>query len=149
MSEQTNLEALRAVEFFHDIADEHLERLASLSRLVEFQANGEVIHEFDAAKEVYVIISGRVSLIIFAPKLGWRKLMEVGEGDLIGWSPLVGRDRLTDSARTLEPTKALAIDGESVLALCREHPEFGFELMHRAAKVLAQRVSATRTQLLM
>ena len=43
---------------------------------------------------------------------------------------------------------ALAINAEAAIALCREDPEFGFEFMHRVAMVLAERLTATRLQLL-
>lgn len=147
MSDQTAREALRAVGFFHDIAEEHLDRLAEIARVVEFPAESEMFHEYDTAKDVYVIITGQVSLVTLAPKFGWRQLMKVGDGELVGWSPLLGRDYLSDTARTVKPTTAIAIDGETLLAFCREHPQFGFEFMHRAANVLAQRLSATRSQI--
>ena len=146
MSEATILETLRAVEFFQGIADEHLERLAKIAEAVEYPAQSNIFRENDVAKYVYLIISGRVSLAICDPKVGCRQLMEVGPGELIGWSPLVARPRLSDTAQTITPTKALAIDGEQALALCREDTQFGFDFMHGVAKVLAQRLSATRTQ---
>jgi len=74
--------------------------------------------------------------------------MEVSDGELVGWSPLVGRSRLSDTARTLTPIKAVAMDGEQILAPCAKDPRFGFEFMHRAAQTLASRLSATRIQLL-
>jgi CRP/FNR family transcriptional regulator, cyclic AMP receptor protein len=147
MSDQTILDALRGVAFFHDLADAQLERLAEIARLVEFPADSEMFHEYDTAKDVYVILSGKVSLVIFTPKFGWRQLAELGAGELIGWSPLVGREHLFDTAKALVPTKALAIDGEKLLALCKADPTFGCEFMHRAAKVLAQRLGATHSQL--
>jgi CRP-like cAMP-binding protein len=55
---------------------------------------------------------------------------------------------LSDTARTLTPTKAIAMDGQRVLALCAEDPKFGFAFMHRAAQTLASRLSASRLQLL-
>ena len=45
-------------------------------------------------------------------------------------------------------TTAIAINGQEVLKLCKDDPEFGFEFMHRAARVLAERLAATRLQLL-
>src|SRR5262245_33280471 len=90
---------LRPVEFFHDIADEYLQRVAAISKIVEFPARQDIFHEHEPAKEIYFIISGRVSLVICAPPLGCRQLTEVSEGELIGWSPLVGRSRLSDTAR--------------------------------------------------
>ena len=139
---------LRPVEFFHDIADEYLERVAAISKIVEFPARQDIFREHEPAKDIYFIISGRVSLVICAPPLGCRQLMEVSEGELIGWSPLVGRSRLSDTARTLTPTKAIAMDGQRILSLCAEDPKFGFEFMHRAAQTLASRLTATRIQLL-
>lgn len=147
MSDPTILEALRNLEFFHDIDDEDLKRLAEIARVLEFPADSEMFHEYDTARDVFAIVSGQVSIVIFTPKYGWRELVQVGAGELIGWSPLVGRDRLFDTAKAVAPTKALAFDGQKLLALCRENSAFGFEFMHRAAKVLAQRLGATHSQL--
>ncbi len=138
---------LRELEFFHGIADENIERLAAISRRVDFPAHHAIFREDELANDVYLITEGRVSLIICAPKVGCRQLMEIGRGELIGWSPLVGRSRLSDTAQTLTPARAIAMDGERVLALCAENPRFGFEFMRRAAETLAERLNATRMQL--
>ncbi len=141
-------DTLRDIEFFHDINSRHLECVAAISKIVEFPAHFDIFREHDPADIVYFIISGRVSLAVCAPRVGCRQLVEVGSGELIGWSPLVGRARLSDSARTLAVTKAVAIDGSRILGLCEKDPEFGFEFMRRAAQTLASRLSATRLQLL-
>lgn len=148
MSEQTITEALRGVAFFHDIADEHLERVAAISRLAEYPANTDIFREYEEAKDAYAIVSGSVSLVICTRSVGCRQLMEATTGDLIGWSPLVERPRLSDTARTLAPTKAVVIDGHRLLELCEEDHHFGFEFMRRTAKLMAERLSATRLQLL-
>jgi len=148
MSDPSIVETLRGVAFFRDIADEHLQQVAEIARPEEFPARTEIFREHEKAKDIYIIISGRVSLVICQPKVGCRQLTEAGGGDLVGWSPLVGRARLSDTAYTLEPTKALAVDGDQMLMLCKENPEFGFEFMQRAAQVLAERLSATRLTLL-
>ena len=147
MSKEKILEALRGMEFFRGIGDEHLQHLAGISRLIEFPAHSTIFRENELGSDVYVVINGRVSLVICAPKVGCRTLMEVGDGELIGWSPLVGRPRLSDTAHTVTATSAIAIKGEQLLTLCGEHPQFGFEFMHRAAQVLAQRLAATRIQM--
>jgi len=148
MSDSATLDMLRGLEFFHGIADEHLKRLAEIARPVEFPAQSEMFRELDKAKDVYVIVQGQVSLVFCEPSVGCRHLMQVGDGELVGWSPLVGRSRMSDTAQTLTQTKAIAFDGEQVLALCQEYPRFGCEFMHRAAKVLAQRLSAALLRLL-
>ena len=146
MSDPTVLETLRGIEFCRGIGDEHLERFAEIAQLVEFPPHRVIFHEQDQAKNVYLIVSGRVSLISCDPDVGCRQLMTVSDGELVGWSPLVGRRLLSDTARTLTPTKAFAISGEQLLTLCGEDPQFGFEFMHRVAQVLAERLSATRLQ---
>ncbi len=146
MSDPTVIDTLRDLEFFRGIGDEHLERVAKISVPVNFPPNSFIFHEKDKAKDAYLIVSGRVSLVSCDPDVGCRELMTVTDGDFIGWSPLLGRLLLSDSARTMTATKALAIDGQQVLDLCRDDPEFGFEFMHRTAQVLAERLDATRLQ---
>lgn len=148
MTDTEILESLRKADIFHDIGDEHLERLAKIARFVEFPAHHEMFHERDPATDVFVIVSGRVSLIICLPNVGCRELAKIGPGELVALSPVVGRTRLLDTARTIEATTALAFDGEKALALCREDKEFGFEFMHRVAGGLARRLSDTRMQFL-
>ena len=146
MSDPSVFETLRDHKFFAGIGEEHLQRLAEIARPVKFPPSSIIFHEKDKAKDVFLIVSGQVSLISCDPDVGCRELMSVTDGELIGWSPLLGRLLLSDTARTTTATTALAVDGEEVLALCREDPQFGFEFMHRAAEVLAKRLNATRLQ---
>lgn len=148
MNEAADLNALRDIAFLNGISQEHLEQLGEISSLVEFPARKEIFRERDRAQDVYIIKSGRVSLVICAPKVGCRQLMEVSDGDLIGWSPVVGRSRLTDTAVTITPTVALRIETQHLLDFCRDNPRFGYEFMQRTAMVLAERLTATRLQLL-
>jgi CRP/FNR family cyclic AMP-dependent transcriptional regulator len=141
-------EAMRGIELFDGFDDEHLQQLAGISRLVEFHPLDTIFKEDEPAGDVYVIISGKVSLATCTPTVGCRKLMEIGDGELMGWSPMVGRIRLSDTARAITATSVVAINGSQLLALCGRHPELGFRFMHRAAVVLAQRLQATRLQLL-
>ena len=148
MTKEKVVDELRGVEFLHEFPEEYLNHLADISRLVEFPARSTIFREKDEARDVYVVISGQVSLVICAPGVGCRELMKVGPGDLIGWSPLVGRSRLSDTAHAVTGVTAIAIPGEKLLGLCDEFPKFGFDFIHRAAKVLASRLSATRLQML-
>jgi CRP/FNR family transcriptional regulator, cyclic AMP receptor protein len=142
------LNPIREAEFFQGIAQKHLERVAAISKIVEYPAHHDIFHENEFARDIYFVISGKVSLAVCTPHAGCRQLMEVGPGEMIGWSPLVGRPLLSDTARTLLPTVVVAIDGKQILKLCVEDPEFGFDFMHRAAQTLATRLSALRLQLL-
>jgi CRP/FNR family transcriptional regulator, cyclic AMP receptor protein len=71
----------------------------------------------------------------------------VGEGELLGWSPVLEQSQLTATARALAATTAVEINASQILTVCEHDPRFGFELMRRAARALAKRLNATRLQL--
>lgn len=148
MSVQENLDALRRNAFFQNVSEEHLESLADIARVVDFPARKTLFNEFDKTDDVFVLLSGEVSLVVCEPKVGCRQLTTVRGGELLGWSPVLERDRMTATAVTLSPVTALAFGGEELLALFKKDPVIGYEFMAHTAKVLAERLFATRVQLL-
>lgn len=138
---------LRQSPLLREIAEEHLEKLAEICREVEFPARHTVFEEYEPAKAVYVVVSGEISLALCDPKKSCRQIATVRSGELLGWSPLVGRARLYDTARTVTSVKALEFDGIRLMQFCETHPSFGFALMQRVAQTLSERLSATRLQL--
>jgi CRP-like cAMP-binding protein len=142
------LDELRKSDFFRGISDEHLTKLSAICRAVEFPARSTVFEQYGPAKNVYVIVSGEISLAICDPKESCRQVAAVHGGDLMGWSPLVGRMRLYDTARTVTAVKALEFDGSALMDFCAANPAFGFEFMRRVACVLAERLSGARLKLL-
>ncbi|HMO85120.1 MAG TPA: cyclic nucleotide-binding domain-containing protein, partial [Lacipirellulaceae bacterium] len=104
------LTMLRGHEFFRGIADKHLEQLAQLCQVREFSPQTKVFEEFERAEDVYFIVDGRISLAI-CDGTGCRQISIVTAGDLLGWSPLVGRARLFDTARTATRVTTLVFPG--------------------------------------
>ncbi len=142
------LEALREVEFLQGIADEYLQELAAVAKLQEFPAGKVIFRTGEPATHIYLIISGNVSLEICSPGLGCKRILTAGEGDLVGWSPVLEQIQLTATARTISDTHTVAISGGQVITLCEHDPRFGYVFMRRAALALAKRLNATRMQLL-
>lgn len=142
------IDKLRSSDLFRDIDDDHLESLAEICREVDFPARHTVFEEYDLAKSVYIILSGEIYLAVCDHSNSCRRIASVHAGELMGWSPLVGRARLYDTARTVTPVKALQFDGEKLMQFCASNPAFGFKFMHKVACTLAERLSGTRLQLL-
>jgi len=69
-------------------------------------------------------------------------------GDELGWSALLMGSGKQFQARVLERSDMLAFQAADLLAACREDPAFGFALMQRLLAVVAERLQATRVQLL-
>lgn len=142
------LDTLRQLHFLDEIDDLHLQQLATIARSMNFPADTIIFREGQAATDIYLVVTGNVALDICAAGVGCRRILTVGAGELLGWSPLLTQDRLTATARTLTDTQALALGGAQILALCEQDPKFGYEFMKRAALAIAKRLSATRLQLL-
>jgi CRP/FNR family transcriptional regulator, cyclic AMP receptor protein len=146
MANTGNVELLRDTTFFQGIDDQYLNDLAPLCRAEEFANGAAIFSGSDRANEVHFIIDGRISLAI-CDAAGCRQVAIIEKGDLMGWAPLIGRTRLFDNARTMSRVKTVVIDADALLEFCTAHAAFGFEFMRRAARVLAERLSATRLQL--
>jgi CRP-like cAMP-binding protein len=71
----------------------------------------------------------------------------VGPGDEFGWSALLQGRGKQFQARTLDAVEAFAFDGSELLAMCRDDPAFGFELMHHLLGLVGDRLEAMRLQL--
>src|SRR3989304_1443790 len=97
------LEALRNSHFFSGCSDEHLKHLTEICPLVAFQARTKMFEEYEPARDVYVIVNGEISLAICEPEESCKQIAVVQAGDLVVWSPLVGRTRVYNMARTQKP----------------------------------------------
>ena len=144
----TLVSKLQASKLFREIPNDYLEKVAALCKEVSLPAQETIFEEYDKAREVYVILSGQVSLVICEPKVSCRQIAVLGDGDLVGWSPLVGRSRLSDTAVTNTPVTALVFPAQDLLEFCESNPAFGYQFMRQAAAAMAIRLSGTRLQLL-
>jgi len=148
MNNQTPLEALQGLRFLQGISREHLEEIARIAQLRDHPASEVVFREGDIAKQVYLVVSGLVSLEICAPSVGCKRILTAGPGEILAWSALLDDSRLTATARTIEVTRLVELDAAQLLSMCERNLEFGYEFMRRTLLGLAKRLSATRMQLL-
>jgi hypothetical protein len=70
------------------------------------------------------------------------------EGEVLGWSWMVPPYRWHFDARASETTRAIAMDGKCLRTKCDEDHDLGYEIMKRFSLVIAERLEATRLQLM-
>jgi hypothetical protein len=70
------------------------------------------------------------------------------EGEVLGWSWLVPPYRWHFDARAVELTRAIALDGKCLREKCETDHDLGYEVMKRFALIIAERLEATRLQLM-
>ena len=147
MNRNELIKTLQENRFLHDIDSAHLEQIAKIAQICDFDAGDEVFREGQTAKNVYLVVSGKLSLEL-SPATAYRKqLVSVGPGEMLGWSSMVERPQFAASAVVVKPTRLVQIDGERLRVMCDDDPQFGYEFMRRTMRVLASRLSATWTQL--
>lgn len=124
------------------------EKLLSLSEPFHFAAGDTIFEKGAPSLYLYLVKSGRVGIELHIPAWGRRRILTVGPGELFSWSALIEPRIETASALALEETEVLGVKGGTLMDLCREDPEFGFQLYRTLAEVITDRLLSTRRQLL-
>jgi CRP-like cAMP-binding protein len=126
----------------------HLRPLLGLASLKSFKPFEVIFHEGNPANTLYLLVKGKVE--IETPLLGCEAvpIQTLGVGEVLGWSWLLPPYQYHYSARAVEPTEAIALDGRALRGRCEEDHDLGYEMMKRFALVIVQRLAATRARFL-
>jgi CRP-like cAMP-binding protein len=92
--------------------------------------------------QLYLITSGRVALEISGLGQPFR-VDTLGAGDEFGWSWALGNPGVYQ-VRALEPVDALVLAASALSTRCEADSAFGYALMRRLLGVVAERLQATR-----
>jgi len=122
--------------------------LASNATLVSYDAGDLIFRENAAAQDLLLILSGSVALEMNVSGRGKVRLISLGPGDWVGWSALMGGGQMTTSALALSITHAAKFSAIELQQMCDQNPDIGYPLMKCVAQSLANRLVATRLQLL-
>lgn len=115
---------------------------------VRFNTNGVVFRDGEPANQFFLIREGKIAIEIPVPGRGEMMIQTLGAGEVLGWSWIIAPYRWRFSARAVEPTRAIALDGACLRGKFESNHHLGYELLKRFAPIIAQRVEATRVQLL-
>jgi CRP/FNR family cyclic AMP-dependent transcriptional regulator len=139
---------LSAHPFFKGFAPEHLKLLTGCASNVRFDAGQVIFREGEDAKQFFIIRGGKVALEIVPPIRSPVVIQTVGRGEILGWSWLFPPHYWKFNARVVEPSIAIAIDGECLRNKCDSDPAFGYVMMKRFASIMQERLHALTVQLL-
>ena len=134
--------------FLHGMSREQLAPLSEAATDVRFPARHRLFEDGGHAARFWLIQSGYVALDMHVPGEGRVRVETIGMGELVGWSWLFPPYTWAFGAVTVSPVEAFEFDGRAVRACCEADPELGYELTRRLARVIAQRLQATRVRLI-
>jgi CRP/FNR family cyclic AMP-dependent transcriptional regulator len=134
--------------FFRGLSQPDLSLVAGCASNVHFEPGQYLFREGSAADRFFAIRQGRVAIEVFDPKRGSAPVQTVSDGEIVGWSWLFPPYRWQFDARAVDSVRATAFDGVCLRNKCEDDPRLGYELMKRLARIVSQRLEATRLQLL-
>jgi CRP-like cAMP-binding protein len=135
-------------DFFTDLYVEDRRVLAGIVSLSRYDEEKQIFHAHDPATQFRAIVSGIVALKVHVPHLGPIPIQTLKGGDALGWSWLFAPYRWHFDARALDPVEALVFDAAVLRKAMADNQGLGFRLLQKITHVMAQRLQATRLQLL-
>lgn len=122
--------------------------LASQARLIVYDPGDVLFRENAVAQDLMLLLSGSVALEMSVSGRGKVRLISLGPGDWVGWSALMSGGQMTTSAVALSTTEVAEFSADELQQTCEQNPNIGYPLMKCVAQSLANRLVATRLQLL-
>ncbi len=122
--------------------------LAAAATVRSYPAGTVLFREGMHNDQLMIVSAGRVALDMRVAARHEMRILSLGPGDMLAWSALLGGGWMTTSAVAMEDTQVVAVPADAAVALCEENPDFGYHLMRQVALALANRLVATRLQLL-
>ena len=137
-------EDMAGVRALRGLEEPHLEKLAALASLRECPEGAVLFREGDDSRFIFVLLSGEITLEVKQDQQGATAVYAAGPGELLGWSPVLGRHAMTATARAVTPCRLAVLDGARVADVCREDPAFGVAFLRELALTVSDRLAVTR-----
>jgi toluene monooxygenase system ferredoxin subunit len=131
--------ALNVGELFNGIAAGTLEALARLARREELPAGAVLYKPGDAVEDFFVLESGRIEFQIGRDERANPAGFMLNRGEVFGWAALLEtHPHRIASARALEDSVVLRVNGRQALELLEADPASGLVVMRRLAALIAR-----------
>jgi CRP-like cAMP-binding protein len=145
---KVTINELKNVRFFDKYDDDQLKIFIRISSIKEFKVKDVLFEQYDELNEIYVLLSGCLSLGISLAKEKRIRLGTLEEGQLFSWSAAFSPYISTAWVMATCPTKVLAINARKLNLEIEKDCEFGFKTMSKIAQTISHRLSDTRFQLM-
>lgn len=134
--------------FFADLAQKDRELVAGCAQMAAFKAGEFLFRNGTDAENFFLLRHGRIALELQAPGKDPYRFETLGAGEVVGWSWLIPPYKWQFDGRAIEDTSVVKFDGKCLRGKCDADPRLGHDIMKKFVKVLAQRFSDTRLQLI-
>jgi CRP-like cAMP-binding protein len=137
-------EELVAVKTLRGLGEAQLGKLAVLALPRECPVGTVIFREGDNSTCIFILLSGEVNLEVNLRNRGPTGIYAAGPGELLGWSPVLGRHAMTATAKVTTPCRLAVLEVARVNELIQEDLQFGVAFLRQLALIVSDRLSATR-----
>jgi toluene monooxygenase system ferredoxin subunit len=135
--------ALNVGELFSGIAAPTLAALAAHAKREEYAAGSTLYRPGDPSDDFFVLDSGRVEFQIGRDERTSPAGFMLNKGEVFGWAALLdNQPQRIASARVLENSALLRINGKQALKVLESDPASGFIVMRRLSALIARFLAA-------
>jgi toluene monooxygenase system ferredoxin subunit len=136
--------ALDVGELFNGLAAGTIEKLARLAKRESFPAGATLYKPGDPAEDFFVLDSGRVEFLVGRGERTAPGGFMLNKGEVFGWAALLdGYPARIASARCLEKSTLLRINGRAALRVLENDPAAGMVVMRRLAALIARYLASS------
>jgi CRP-like cAMP-binding protein len=137
-------EEMGSIAFLRNLNESYLQRIAAMARPEQHEAGAVLFCEGEDSPDIYFLLTGEVRLEIEQRGGGPITIYTAGPGEMLGWSPVLGRGPMTATARVSAPCRLAVLDAARVLGLCERDPRFGMAFLKQVGVFLSDRLHSTR-----
>jgi CRP/FNR family transcriptional regulator/CRP/FNR family cyclic AMP-dependent transcriptional regulator len=130
--------ALKEISLFTNLSLDQLEAVHQITTEVEYLADEVIMREGDRGDQLYLLLEGRVRMFKNYRSLDEMQLNEQSAVSYFGEMAVLDGEPRSASIVTVEKSRMLSLDGNSLRELLMQMPDISFEIF----RVLAGRVRA-------
>lgn len=121
--------ALQHVPLFSDLDESELAALAELCKVRSFPKGNVIFYEEDPGTSCYIVLSGKVKIVVTADDGREHILGMLGPNDFFGEMSLIDGEPRSASALAVEDSQLLVVSRDEFLKLLRGSPDLTLKLL--------------------
>ncbi len=136
------------MKLFDLLSDEQLEEVAKITEKKSYKIHDHIYERGNAAKHLFVVKKGLVSLRRIDPGDEVGIAFETREsGELFGAASFMKPQEYTLTAVCQEDTEVMAIDADKLFELAEKDPVVGYQVMLKIAQIYFERYKTAKRSL--
>jgi CRP-like cAMP-binding protein len=134
---------LKQKDIFWGMKKDFVKKIMDMAVTASHQGGEWLFREGDPANNFYILLKGRVKLIL--GDTGHIVYIVNNAGEAFGWSSLIGRESFSASAQCMVPSKLLNWDKSKLQKILKKDPDNSLLFYKRFAELLGNRLLQSYT----